>query len=1054
MQWAEPQWLWALLLVPALSLLYGWHWWWKNQVARKLGNARLLARRSGRKQVLQFVLVMMALALSVVALARPQWGERARTVKREGIDVVLALDISRSMLAADVNPNRLRAAKDELTRVMKQLRGDRVGLVVFTGVSFAQAPLTTDYGAVKFYLRKLDPSDMPVGGTASGRALIDSIELLTGERIGRQKKEDDESLKPDNQIKRAKTQVVVLITDGEDHQGDPVAAAELAKERGIRVYTVGFGSAEGVPIPIVDQKGGRARYLRDRKGNTVYTRLNDGPLKEIAQMTGGQYFHYSDRGSIANAITQTLNELEKEELASLLRVEGEDRFHFFLFPALVLLLLATLLGERRGVHPAFWLRHRVTPGRHGDETQFEKMAKVLLLAPVVALAIGSQGCDTMYETFVRTKAPAVERGNQHIESGESAEALASYKAAAEQIPSSPGLFYDLGIGFLENTESDQAVANLSRSLESSDPELRFKALFHMGITHFRQEKWPEALEAFKGALKIKPDNMDAKVAFEVALMKVYPPCSALEDPLEDNDEREAATKMEEPEQKELTLCGEDEDWFAVPIYAGSIIRATATFTRLREREPGDPEMLPEPGMLRLVLFGPDGETVLGLSQDNPEDMKPPKEGEEKAERAIGPLKLTADMLEIAPGSRDLGQAFLRVVADGDLEFKYDVKLEVIPPCFAMEDDYEDNDSLEAAKPLQNSAEPQKLRVCEDDEDWFTYDVQPGDDLFIDVMSEMDAERQRLPVLDLALMDETGQEVLSTVEEVQTPAGRIYGVKLRGITEPRKVALRVRGMENKEQGPYSVSVYHYKPCGQSGGDDRLEENDRPEAATELPRGQGPVRHLRYCPGDPDFLKFAAQKDDQIQLGLAHEEFEDDPPAPPAPMVFRLLNAGGDTVVTDGQVIQVAPPQTSPIQQALGTEKIEEEEVSFMLEVDSPVMVPRFYSIIPLDGDKSQPPPQENQPQDGEQDDEENEDQEGDQEQSDQGDEGDKQQEPSEQDEPQDGEQESGQEEEEATPEEERREAIEQLLENLEDNDDNFQLKKALEDVPDRYIENDW
>ncbi|MEL6180975.1 MAG: VWA domain-containing protein, partial [Myxococcota bacterium] len=282
MVWAHSEALYALLLIPMLIGLYSFHAWWKQQRLHELGEhilvRRLVARHSNRKDVLKFTLAILGLALCIIALARPQWGEKPRTLKREGIDIAVALDISRSMLAQDANPSRLRAAKDELSRVLGQLNGDRVGLVVYAGISFAQSPLTGDYGAIRFYLNKLDPDMIPVGGTASGRALIDAVELLTGERLKRGK-EEAEPTAP-SKHKRAKTQLILLITDGEDHQGDPEEAARLAQERGIRIYTIGFGSDKGEPIPMHDDAGNLTGYKKDRQGNTVYTKLNAEQLKK------------------------------------------------------------------------------------------------------------------------------------------------------------------------------------------------------------------------------------------------------------------------------------------------------------------------------------------------------------------------------------------------------------------------------------------------------------------------------------------------------------------------------------------------------------------------------------------------------------------------------------------------------------------------------------------------------------------------------------------------------------------------------------------------------
>ena len=1023
--WANPWLMLTWLAVPALVGLYVAHWIWKFRVNERLGNPRLLLWRSARKQVAQFVLVMLGLSLCLVALARPQWGERQRTVKREGIDIVFALDISKSMLATDVNPSRLRAAKDELSRVLNQLHGDRAGLVVFTGISFAQAPLTSDYGAIKFYLRKLHPDDMPVGGTASGRAITDAIELLTGERLMRGTKEAAE-LSPETAFRRAKTQVIVLVTDGEDHEGDPEKAAALAAERGIRVYTIGMGSTQGVPIPIYNRNGGTTEYKRDRQGNTIYTKLNPEPLEKIASMTGGTYVHYDARGSMANAITTALNDLEKDELETLLRSDNEDRFYVFAFPGLFLLLLGTLLGHRRGIHPAFWRHKRLRPGRR-DERTLETLSVLLAILPA---ALGAQGCDDLHDSLVRYRLSEVEQGNRFVAEGKGKEALAAYKSGEKKVPPTPELHYDLGVGHLVGDEAEFAVGRLNRSMESTDETLRFDAFFNLGLAYVAQERWKEALEAFKGALALQPGNSDAKLAYELTLAKLYPPCSELEDDSEENDEPGAATALKEPELKERSACGGDDDWYGTAIYPGSIVVARATFTRLRTKEEGDPAMLPEPDAVAMSLLGPDGRSVLGVGKQSldPETGQPMPDEDEKVVRVVGPIRVTPDMLG-GVAEREQAPALLRVHAEAGIELRYDVRVDVVPPCFALEEESEDNDTADTAHPLPEGDEHQ-MHVCKDDADWFDIQINPTETLFIDVDSTLDIETQRVPLLQIGLFAEDGVTPLSEVEQVQTPSGPLYGVQVRDPEFATRARLMVKGIDGEQQGPYRIRLYRFLPCESGAGDDRLEENDQPTAATELDRSQGPVRHLRYCPGDRDFYKLAAQEKDRIMLGIHHDEV-------PGRVTFRLLNESADTEVVAGTA--TGRPE---VQMAFGTEEIE-EETNFVLHVDyaEPDEVPEvpthfFYDVIPLDGDKSQPPPQE--PQDGD---------------------GDDQQPQDEQEGEQDQEQDKGDEEqkaEEAEPQdpEEEKERIEEILENLEESDDNFQLKRALERLPERYIENDW
>jgi len=1059
MHWGNGDALWALAVVPLLAAVYVGYLVWKARVASRVTTRarvnRYLLRHSTAKQIVRMLLTLLGLLLCILAWARPQWGEKQRTIKKEGIDVVVALDISKSMLAADATPSRLRAAKDELQRVLAQLHGDRVGLVVFAGVAFGQAPLTTDYGAIEFYLRKLDPEDMPVGGTASGRAIMEAIELMTGEKRAERAKTLQLSERP---FKRAKNQIIVLITDGEDHQSDPIAAAKVAAEKGIRIFTIGFGSEQGEPIPVY-RDGKPAGTMKDRAGNTVYTKLNPKQLEEIASITGGTYTHYDGRGSVANSVTTTLNALEKEELASMMRVQREERFVFLLVPGLFFLLLGMFIGERRGVHLMFWRGRAVRKG-HGDELRaFDDVGRAGVFLLVGALAISAlQGCDSMHETFVMRRVSEVDEGNGLLKEETADQALLAYKDAERKIPGTPTLHFDMGLAHLLAKDTAEARVEFSRALESPDASLQFAAHFNLGVAWFQEEKWTESLEAFKAALRLRPDDPDAKAAFEVALQKVYPPCSALEDALEENDGAEGATQLQAPEQKDLTLCGADDDWFMQPIYPGSIMRVKATFERLRAKEPGDLPMLPSPEALRVTLLGPDGVRELGADLGKAEDVGVAgPDGKvtevEKVERTIGPLKLTADLLQLPPPYNEQNglPSFVRVSADDALEFKYTVKVDVIPPCFALEDKYEDNDTAATAAVLEAGQE-QPVHVCRGDEDWYTFAVSPGDNLFIDVTSSVDLETETVPQLLVELYDEAGTTVVSPTETLQTPQGPLWGVQVRDVTEARTVKLRVKGLDTEQQGPYTLHIYAYPPCP-AGGDDRFEDNDSPDKASTLPRGEGPTRHLRLCPGDADFHKIEAKKGDRVVLGVRYDELVEDAEAGVAPVELRLLNADGNTIIAESNPVAVAAPEQSPVQRVVATDEVEEDEVAWVLQIESPLDQARFYDIIPMDGDKGKNQQEQQEPQDGEgePDEQDKQDQQA----------GEPKDEPKpgeEKDEEKDEEKEQEKEQEaQATPAEEKEgseEQMREILENLEESDDNFQLKKALENAPDRYIENDW
>ncbi|MGE3633022.1 MAG: VWA domain-containing protein [Sandaracinaceae bacterium] len=295
------------------------------------------------------MLDVLAVALTVVALAGPQYGSRTRILRKRGIDIVIALDFSKSMLARDVRPSRIERAKAEILRLLGELDGDRIGVVAFAGESM-EFPMTTDYAALSLFFRDLGPYDMPVGGTALARALIASKRLLDRADANRRRSE------PESQ---ARSRVVILMTDGEDHEGDPVAAARELAEDGIRVLTVGIGSRTGEPIPVYAPDGTFTGHLRDESGQPVLTALteeNERQLREIAEATGGHYFR-APRGQVGvEQIRAELASMRQHENESRRITVHEARYAVVLFPAFLLLLLEAILPDawigRRRVAPA------------------------------------------------------------------------------------------------------------------------------------------------------------------------------------------------------------------------------------------------------------------------------------------------------------------------------------------------------------------------------------------------------------------------------------------------------------------------------------------------------------------------------------------------------------------------------------------------------------------------------------------------------------------------------------------------------------------------------
>ncbi len=295
---------------------------------RALLNERLVDRLapglSHWRPATQGGLYGLGLALFGLALAQPQCGTRSELTKRRGIDVVVALDASKSMLARDVQPSRLERAKLELTALLDELKGDRVGLVAFAGDAFVQSPLTSDYSAVKLFLRAVDPEQMPQGGSNIGAALTLAKQVL------------------DNADRGSKERVVVLLSDGEDLTGDVDEAVSALKSAGVQVLTVGIGSEQGEPIPVFNRRGEFVDYKKDAAGQTVLTRMDRAGLTAIAQATGGTFFH-QPRGVAMAQVVERIDRMQKSELESRVTVRYDERFQVFAVPGLVLLVLGMLL---------------------------------------------------------------------------------------------------------------------------------------------------------------------------------------------------------------------------------------------------------------------------------------------------------------------------------------------------------------------------------------------------------------------------------------------------------------------------------------------------------------------------------------------------------------------------------------------------------------------------------------------------------------------------------------------------------------------------------------
>lgn len=325
--------LWAL---PILSLVFFLHLRWKRRIIGKWGNtentALLMPGRSSTMPSIKFILYVIAYGLIILALANPGQGSRIETAKRKGIDIIVALDISNSMLATDVTPSRLTRTTQSLQRFIGKLSGDRIGLVLFAGKAIRILPITSDYSAANMIVSNINTRMVETQGTAIGAAIESAVSGFSKE--GKRNK------------------VIVIVSDGENHEDDAIAAAEKAFQQAIRIYTIGIGTPTGSPIPIEGK--GSGNFRKDKEGTTVITRLNETMLQKIAAAGNGKYYSGLLAISGFNALADELDKLEKTEVESKVFTDYESVYQYPLALAFLLLLLESLLSERRIRRPA-WL---------------------------------------------------------------------------------------------------------------------------------------------------------------------------------------------------------------------------------------------------------------------------------------------------------------------------------------------------------------------------------------------------------------------------------------------------------------------------------------------------------------------------------------------------------------------------------------------------------------------------------------------------------------------------------------------------------------------------
>ena len=317
-------------LIP-LFLLMVYYSKWKSKAFKSFGEGLvkkgLIPFYSKSRENLKFLLIFLCITSMIIGISNPQIGTKMEEVKREGVDLMIALDLSNSMLAEDIKPNRLERARQAISRLIDKLEGDRIGLIVFAGDAYVQLPITTDYSAAKLFLSTVNTNIVPSQGTAIGKAIDLSIRSFD--------------------MENGQNKAIIIITDGENHEDDALEQAKLANEKDVFVHTLGMGLSKGGPIPIYNKYGNNAGYRKDKEGNTIISKLNEQMLQEIASSGNGTYVRANNTQAGLSTLFSEINKMEKKEIGTMVFTDYKDRFQLFLSITLLLLFFDLILLSRK-----------------------------------------------------------------------------------------------------------------------------------------------------------------------------------------------------------------------------------------------------------------------------------------------------------------------------------------------------------------------------------------------------------------------------------------------------------------------------------------------------------------------------------------------------------------------------------------------------------------------------------------------------------------------------------------------------------------------------------
>lgn len=471
----SPEYLYLLAVIPVLALLRLLMIRGRRRKLRRFGDPKLLAALmpdvSRWRPEVKFWLLEAALAVLILMVARLQMGTRISNEKRVGIETVIALDVSNSMKAEDVTPNRLDRAKMMVENLVDKFTDDKIALIVFAGDAFVQLPITSDYVSAKMFLSDISPSMIATQGTDIARAIEMGTHSFTSqEGIGR---------------------AIIVITDGEDHEGGAVEAAQKAKKLGMRVFVLGIGSTNGAPVP--DGQGG---YMKDNSGNTVMSTLNEDMCKQVAEAGGGAYIHVENNGNAQEQLNTELAKLSQKEMESVVYSDYDEQFQAFGLIALLLLIAEVCLLECRSP----WFK---------NVSLFSRKKRVMTVALLALLSSTA---------FAQTDRQYVRDGNKAFRAGDYANAEVAYRKAVEKNPRNPQAIFNLGNALFAQKKDSAAVQQYEQAAKlETNPKRRAMSYHNIGVVCQSHKMYSEAIEAYKEALRLTPN--DDETRYNLALCK-------------------------------------------------------------------------------------------------------------------------------------------------------------------------------------------------------------------------------------------------------------------------------------------------------------------------------------------------------------------------------------------------------------------------------------------------------------------------------------------------------------------------------------------------------